>query len=270
MSPMKMTSSPELAAVDVVLTDVDDTLTRQGRLSSATLAAIERLAEAGVAVVPVTGGCAGWCDHIVRAWPVAAVIGESGAFRLKRAAGGGLDCHSVRPLTALRDEQRRLLAIAERAMQAVPGANLAADQPYRLADVAVDHAQDVPPLAADQVERLLTTFQAAGARARASSIHVNAWFGDHDKATMAAWVLEHDLGLSLAEQQRRVLFIGDAPNDAPLFARQPLSVGVANLAPHLDRLPQPPRWLCEAGHGEGFVEMAEHLLAARRAHPDRR
>ena len=167
MSPMKMTSSPELATVDVVLTDVDDTLTRQGRLSSATLAAIERLSEAGVAVVPVTGGCAGWCDHIVRAWPVAAVIGESGAFRLKRAAGGGLDCHSVRPLTVLRDEQRRPLAIAERAMQTVPGANLAADQPYRLADVAVDHAQDVPPLAADQVERLLITFQAAGARARA-------------------------------------------------------------------------------------------------------
>ncbi|MBZ9557499.1 MULTISPECIES: HAD-IIB family hydrolase [Modicisalibacter] len=263
--PEPLASAPpqELARVSVVLTDVDDTLTRHGRLASTTLAALERLADAGITVIPVTGGCAGWCDHIVRAWPVAAVIGESGAFRFRRSAGGGLDVHSVRPLKALREEQRRLLTIAERAMQEVPGARLAADQPFRLADVAVDHAQDVAPLDAAAIQQLVDAFKRAGASARASSIHVNAWFGAHDKATMAAWALEHDLGLDATARRERVLFIGDAPNDASLFGRHPLGVGVANLAPHLDRLPRPPRWLCEAGHGQGFEEMAEALLAAR-------
>ncbi|MCK0752112.1 HAD-IIB family hydrolase [Chromohalobacter japonicus] len=261
--PLQCAPRETLAGVSVVLTDVDDTLTRHGRLASTTLAALERLDAAGITVIPVTGGCAGWCDHLVRAWPVAAVIGESGAFRFRRTQSGGLDIHSVRPLTALHEEQHQLLAIAEQAMRAVPGSRLAADQRYRLADVAVDHGQDVAPLDDDAIARLIAAFHDAGASARASSIHVNAWFGDHDKATMADWVLEHDLGLRPEEHRDRVLFIGDAPNDASLFQRHPLSVGVANLVTRLDQLPRPPRWLCNASHGDGFVEMAEALIAAK-------
>ncbi|WP_136067793.1 HAD-IIB family hydrolase [Modicisalibacter radicis] len=254
-----------LQSIDVVLTDVDDTLTRHGRLGAATLAAMERLARAGIRLVPVTGGCAGWCDHIVRAWPVAAVIGESGAFRFLKTPGGGLDQCFVRPREQLRDEQSRLLALAERALAAVPRARLAADQPYRLADVAIDHAQDVaPPLERDAIGRLVGAMREGGASARASSIHVNAWFGDHDKASMASRVLEQDFGLSLEQQRQRVLFIGDAPNDESLFRSYPASVGVANIAVHLDTMQAHPRWLCTASHGEGFVEMAERLMASRR------
>src|SRR3546814_20444959 len=94
----------------------------------------------------------------------------------------------------------------------------------------------------------------AGARARASSIHVNAWFGDYDKATMAAELLADDLGIDPQEQSRRVLFIGDAPNDESLFRACALSVGVANIKPHLNNFAHHPRWVCDAGHGAGFVE----------------
>ena len=255
-----------LQMIEVVLTDVDDTLTRRGRLDAATLAAMERLENAGIHVVPVTGGCAGWCDHIVRAWPVAAVIGESGAFRFLKTHGGKLDQLFVRPREQLREEQRRLLELAEHAMGAVPHARLAADQPYRLADVAIDHAQDVvPSLGREAVSRLIGVMREGGASARASSIHVNAWFGDHDKASTALRVLEQDFGLSIAEQRRRVLFIGDAPNDESLFRNYPASVGVANIAAHLEAMQAQPRWLCSASHGDGFVEMTERLLATRRA-----
>lgn len=254
-----------LRPIDVVLTDVDDTLTRHGRLGAATLSAMERLTQAGIRLVPVTGGCAGWCDHIVRAWPVAAVIGESGAFRFLKTRGGKLDQLFVRPREQLREEQRRLLELAEHAMGTVPHARLAADQPYRLADVAIDHAQDVaPPLDRDAVSRLIGVMREGGASARASSIHVNAWFGDHDKASMALRVLEQDFGLSVEQQRQRVLFIGDAPNDESLFRSYPTSVGVANIAEHLDAMQARPRWLCTSSHGEGFVEMAERLLASRR------
>ncbi|MHB0775281.1 HAD-IIB family hydrolase [Halomonas sp. WWR20] len=263
MTSLKDAPPETLARVDIVLTDVDDTLTRHGKLAARTLAAMERLMAAGISVIPVTGGCAGWCDHIVRAWPVAAVIGESGALRFRRTASGGLDQRFVRPLTALRDEQRLLLNIAEQALRDVPAARLAADQPYRLADVAVDHAQDVGPLPAEDIATVIDIFRRAGARARASSIHVNAWFGDHDKASMAAQLLGEDFDLSIAEQAQRVLFIGDAPNDESLFAAYPLSVGVANITPHLGKLTHTPRWVCEAGHGEGFEEMANRLLAVR-------
>ncbi|MGC3874708.1 HAD-IIB family hydrolase [Halomonas sp. GXIMD04776] len=257
-------ADPELLArIDVVLTDVDDTLTRHGKLAPATLGAMADLMAAGIRVVPVTGGCAGWCDHIVRAWPVSAVIGESGAFHFHLNERGRLERYFIRPFDELQAEQQRLLAIAEQALKQVPEARLAADQPYRLVDVAIDHAQDVGPLSSEQVATLITLFQEAGASARASSIHVNAWFGDHDKAAMARRLLEEDLGLDVEDWPLRVLFIGDAPNDEPLFRDISLSVGVANIVPHLDKLTQGPRWLCEASHGEGFVEMAQGLLAAR-------
>lgn len=252
-----------LSHVDIVLTDVDDTLTRHGKLSSSTLDAMARLMDAGIRVIPVTGGCAGWCDHIVRAWPVTAIIGESGAFRFRMSPGGGLEQRFVRPLAELQEAQQRLLRIAAQALERVPAAKLAADQPYRLADVAVDHAQDVGPLPAEQVAAVIEVFRNAGARARASSIHVNAWFGDHDKASMAARLLGEDLELSASAKARRVLFIGDAPNDESLFRAYPLSVGVANIKTHLETLAHAPRWLCDASHGEGFTEMANRLLAVR-------
>lgn len=252
-----------LENVDIVLTDVDDTLTHHGKISATGLTAMTRLMDAGIRVIPVTGGCAGWCDHIVRAWPVTAVIGESGAFSFAHSLRGGLRQRFVRPRAEMRADQQRLLRVAEQALREVPRSKLAADQPYRLVDVALDHAQDIEPLPPSSVATLIEVFRGAGARAHASSIHVNAWFGDHDKATTAAWLLGEDFGLSSAEQARRVLFIGDAPNDEPLFRAYPLSVGVANIRPHLEKLTHRPRWLCSASHHDGFAEMAERLLAAR-------
>src|SRR6185369_16958084 len=83
-------SFPAAAARElrVVMTDIDDTITTDGRLEAAAYAALERLAAAGIAVVPVTGRPAGWCDMIARFWPVAAVVGENGAlsYRYDRAA----------------------------------------------------------------------------------------------------------------------------------------------------------------------------------------
>src|SRR5699024_5288136 len=149
------------------------------------LSAMARLLDAGIRVIPVTGGCAGWCDHMVRAWPVTAVIGESGAFRFTHSRHGGLRQQFVRDRATMRAEQRQLLQVARQALNKVPASRLAADQPYRLVDVAIDHAQDIGPLPAADVATLIDTFRTAGAHARASSIHVNAWFGDHDKATAA-------------------------------------------------------------------------------------
>ena len=67
-------------SIRVVLTDIDDTLTTEGRLTALAYSALERLRSAGRIVVPVTGRPAGWCDHIARMWPVDAVVGENGAF----------------------------------------------------------------------------------------------------------------------------------------------------------------------------------------------
>ncbi|HEU0290571.1 MAG TPA: HAD hydrolase family protein, partial [Burkholderiales bacterium] len=70
-----------------VLCDIDDTLTTGGRLTAGAYGAMERLQQAGLPVIPITGRPAGWCDHIARMWPVAAVVGENGAFYFRYVHG---------------------------------------------------------------------------------------------------------------------------------------------------------------------------------------
>ena len=66
--------------IGYVLTDIDDTLTNNGRLPAVAFAAMERLRETGIKTIPITGRPAGWCDHIARMWPVDGLVGENGAF----------------------------------------------------------------------------------------------------------------------------------------------------------------------------------------------
>ena len=54
------------AGIRFVLTDIDDTLTTDGRLTAAAYGALERFAARGYRVIPVTGRPAGWCDLIAR------------------------------------------------------------------------------------------------------------------------------------------------------------------------------------------------------------
>lgn len=251
-----------LGGIRYLLTDIDDTLTEHGRLHAGTLAALERLAEAGIAVIPVTGGCAGWCDHIARAWPVAAVIGENGAFSFRREGGRLVTAWWDDP-RRMRARQRHVLGVARQLLLSHPEAALAQDQDYRLCDVAIDHAQAVGPLGDHQIEAIIDGFQAAGVRARASSIHVNAWQGDFDKAGMALRLLGDPFALTRMQLEHQVMFVGDAPNDAPMFATFRHTVGVANLYRHRQRLGWKPAWITRGSHGRGVEEIAEALLTAR-------
>lgn len=243
-----------------IFTDVDDTLTYEGKLLPETLAAMQRLKQAGFGIVPVTGGCAGWCDMMARTWPVEAVIGENGAFYIRPDAEGSLTYRHWNPVMEQRDHQARLMDIAADALEVNPRLRLAKDQHYRLADVAIDYNQDVTGVSPPEVEAVVRLFEANGANARPSSIHVNAWIGDYDKRSMALLLLSEVFGLEGNAARNQVIFSGDAPNDEPMFAHFPLSVGVANIRPHLPVLDHQPRWITRQPGGRGFAEIADSLL----------
>jgi HAD superfamily hydrolase (TIGR01484 family) len=250
------------AGVRFVLTDIDDTLTSEGRLTAAAYGALERLSQRGYRVVPVTGRPAGWCDLIARFWPVNAVIGENGAFyfRYDRRA---------RTMTRrfwLTDQEQaasraRLDRLAAEILTAVPGARLAADQSYRVADLAIDYREDAGPLPPRAVDNIVRMMQAAGAKAKVSSIHVNGWFGDWDKLAMTRRLFAEVCGVDLDNERDAVAFIGDSPNDAPMFGFFPFSVAVANIREYLGQLDVPPAYITSGTSGAGFVEFAEMLLA---------
>lgn len=258
--PLPEPLGPEWSDVQWVLTDVDDTLTRHGRLPPESLIALERLQQAGLRVVAVTGACAGWCDHIAQAWPLDAVIGENGAFILHRDPDHGhLRLETERPLAHMRLEQAALKTEIESILLDHPDLGLTLDQPYRLCEVAIDIGQHRDRIETARIESLLQAVRATGAQATASSIHINAWHGDHSKRNTAlGWLARHGVDAQAACQV--ACCIGDSPNDQGLFEVLPLSAGVANIRRHWDRLTHRPAVVMQQEGGLGFAEFVERLL----------
>lgn len=253
-----------LARCTAVLTDIDDTLTTDGQMPAAAYDALERLALAGLAVVPITGRPAGWCDMIARLWPVAGVVGENGAFYFSYDRANRIMRQKFHASDAERRGNRaKLDALRSRILAEVPGAGIASDQLYREADLAIDFCEDVPTLPQSEVQRILDIFAEAGAVAKLSSIHVNGWFGSYDKLSMTRIFARDILGLDIDTDNDRVVFVGDSPNDGPMFGFFTNSCGVANVRDFERGSFAPPAFVAEAEGGGGFVQIADRILAAR-------
>lgn len=254
---------PDVAAgITTVFADIDDTLTSDGRLPGAAYLALERLYEAGFHVAPITGRPAGWCDMIARFWPVSGVVGENGAFYFAYDAPARKMRRAYFADPAERAaNQAKLNRIKTRVLAEVPGCAVSADQPYREADLAIDFCEDVPPLDQVAIARIKAIFEAEGAIAKVSSIHVNGWFGTYDKLSMSRRFAAEVLGFDLDTQRDKVVFCGDSPNDAPMFGFFPNSCGVANVQDYKGQLEAEPAWITPGKGGAGFVEIAEILLS---------
>jgi HAD superfamily hydrolase (TIGR01484 family) len=261
MKPLAELSRDTARALRAIFCDIDDTLTTHGRLHPGAYAALWRLAEAGLAVVPVTGRPAGWADPLARMWPVAGVIAENGAVAFWLDEQRTMRRWYARAPKDMKADQARLLETAFRIVRETPECRVAADQPFRISDVAVDFAEEVGPLSLDIAEDVRRRFAAVGASAKVSSIHVNAWFGEHDKATACARFARERCGVTL--ESGAAAFVGDSPNDEPLFARFAVSFGVANVARFAGRMAHQPQYVAAADGGEGFSEIAERILELR-------
>jgi HAD superfamily hydrolase (TIGR01484 family) len=243
MKPIKQLPNAVKKKIRYVLADIDDTLTLNGRLPAVVFAAMERLKTAGIRIVPITGRPAGWCDHIARMWPVDGLVGENGAFYFRYDDGQ-------------RKMQRRYFEILKK----IPGCRVSADQAYREADLAIDYCEDIPPLTMKDVDDIVRLFENAGARAKISSIHVNGWFGEYDKLTMTQLLFEGVFKDDLEAVKEDVIFIGDSPNDVPMFQFFPQSVGVANILEFKGKIAHEPAWITQKEGGYGFAEMVNILL----------
>ncbi|HUL92424.1 MAG TPA: HAD-IIB family hydrolase [Burkholderiales bacterium] len=264
MQPLQVLPEALRRSIRGVFSDIDDTISTEGRITSEAYAAMARLRASGLLVVPVTGRPAGWCDHIARMWPVDAVVGENGALYMRHDDRSRKLKKRYAIAAGEREAAReRLALIAERILRDVPGCALASDQPYRECDLAIDYCEDVPALPPRAVERIVALMREGGLTARVSSIHVNGWFGGYDKLTMTRLLLREEFGVDLDMARERYIFVGDSPNDASMFEFFPCSVGVANLRRFEGRIATPPRYMVAHAAGAGFAEVADFLLAGR-------
>ena len=262
------------AQVAGVLTDIDDTLTTDGAITPDALEALAQLKAAGLHVIPITGRPVGWSEPFVRVWSVDAIVAENGAVALIP------DDLNKNGLQRLPHERKQLSKIYQQAaatraanfsrMQcvlaqieaAVPGARRAQDSAGRECDIAIDHSEFTQLPQAD-IDRCVALMRAAGMNATVSSIHVNGWYGAHDKWQGAQWIVRELLGRDLAAEIDQGVYVGDSTNDQRMFEHFTHSVGVANIARFVPQLDHLPRYITPSARGAGFAELARCLLAAR-------
>jgi HAD superfamily hydrolase (TIGR01484 family) len=266
MKAISELTQTEASGVRYILMDIDDTLTRKGKLLLPSYSALWKLRERGLKVIPVTGRSAGWCDLIAREWPVDGVVGENGAFVFWEERSG----EKLPPLKqrfhprAVRNDHPALEGIRHRALAEMPGLRVAKDQFARLFDLALDFAEEEPVLPLEAAERVRAMALEAGAMAKISSIHVNVWMGNYDKLSMAEWFLSERFGWKSGSGDREVVFVGDSPNDEPMFARFPLACAVANIRRYAGLLKTLPAFAAAKEYGEGFAEIAGVILSKHR------
>ena len=250
-----------LRPVAGVPTDIDATLPHEGAIEPAALQALARLRDAGLPVIAITGRPMGWSEAFARDWSIDAIVAENGAVALFME-GGRLHTEYMQDEATRAHNASRLAEAAQRVQREVPGATLARDSAGRVTDIAVDHSE-FAHLSTERIDAVVAIMQAQGMNATVSSIHVNGWFGTHDKRSGAQWIVQRLLGRDVEAERERWVYVGDSTNDQLMFEHYPLSVGVANLMRFAEQLTVWPAWITHGERGRGFAELAERLLAAR-------
>nr|WP_312989324.1 HAD-IIB family hydrolase [Comamonas koreensis] len=245
-----------------LLTDIDDTLTTEGAVPDNVVQAIATLKAQGLAVIPITGRPVGWSVPFAAAWPVDAIVAENGAVALRRNASGGLDKLYQQDEATRMANFAKMQAVLTQIEQTVPGAQRATDSAGRECDIAVDHSEFTQMPQAD-IDRCVALMQAAGMNATVSSIHINGWFGGHNKLEGARWIVKTLFGRDLDAEIGQWCYIGDSTNDQLMFQHFDNSFGVANIARFVPQLQHLPRYVTRGERGAGFIELAERICALK-------
>jgi len=262
-----------------IFTDIDDTLTTDGAITPDALAALHDLKAAGLHVIPITGRPVGWSERFAAAWPVDAVVAENGAVALRLESSENISENGLQRLSDKRLQLSKIYqqdaatravnfaamhAVLEAIERQVPGARRAQDSAGRETDIAIDHSE-FTHLPQTAIDRCVGLMREAGMVATVSSIHINGWFGAHNKWEGARWIVRELFGRELAQETARWVYVGDSSNDQIMFEHFGHSVGVANIARFVPQLTHLPRFVTRGERGAGFAELARHLLATHPA-----
>lgn len=262
MQPLSTWPAAARRAVAGVFTDIDDTLTTEGAITPDALAALGRLRAAGLHVIPITGRPVGWSEPFALAWPVDAIVAENGAVALVRGADGRLRKLYQQDAATRAANFARMQQVLARVEREIPGARRAEDSPGRETDIAVDHSE-FTHLPQDRIDAVVALMRAEGMTATVSSIHINGWYGGHNKLEGARWIVRQLLDTDLEAQLDRWAYVGDSTNDVLMFEHFAHSIGVANIERFAAQLTHPPRYVTPGERGAGFSQVADALLAGR-------
>jgi HAD superfamily hydrolase (TIGR01484 family) len=244
--------------VRALFSDVDGTMTTGEHIEAATYEALERLGQAGIPVIMVTGRPAGFGFAFMKMTPVVACIAENGGVTFLRDGRKVIKSYGVPP-ASLPEWRRRMNDAAIDVMGKVAGARFSSDSKYREVDLAIDWNEE-NHLSREDAELAVTMLQKAGFAAVRSSVHVNFGPPHFDKLSACMQVVKRVLGGDTNDLAPYV-YVGDALNDAPMFGGFPNSVGVANIRTWWDELSHKPAYITERPEGAGLRELVQHVLS---------
>jgi HAD superfamily hydrolase (TIGR01484 family) len=262
MKPLSLWPASARRGLVGIFTDIDDTLTTGGAATTDALDAIAQLHRAGLHVIPITGRPVGWSEPFAHDWPVDAIVAENGAAALVRQADGTVRKLYQQDESVRRSNHARMQDVARRIVAEVAGAGVSRDSAGRETDIAIDHSEftALPPAA---VARVVQLMRDEGLNATVSSIHINGWFGEHNKLVGARWVVRELFGRALDAEIDRWVYVGDSTNDILMFEHFPHSIGVANIRRFEAELSHPPVYVTQGKRGAGFAEVAAAILSTR-------
>ena len=269
MTPLLQWPRAARAHLSGIFTDIDDTLTTDGVISHDALQALWNLKAVGLQVVAITGRPVGWSLPFAATWPVDAIVAENGAVALISSRKNGIQpsTDGKSSLSKLYQQDAatrstnfvRMQQVLERIEREVPGATRATDSAGRETDIAIDHSEFVH-LGSEQIAAVVALMRSEGMHATVSSIHINGWFGDHNKLEGARWIVQELWGRTLDDEMNRWAYVGDSTNDQLMFQAFTHSIGVANVQRFVPELAHLPRYITRGERGSGFAEVAAAVL----------
>ena len=253
MESLSQIKRAEINEIKVLLFDLDGTFVSDDRLKSSTFECLEKLKQKKIKRIAVTGRPAGWCDLIARWWPVNSVVGENGAFSYT-ISDGRIIRKTFDSSSSLSAHQKKLNLLFDDIKSNFGDVYLAADQPFRQWDLALDISEE-QDMDDDKVKEIYDFCISNGANAAISNIHLNVWYGNYNKLDMSLKILDE---WNLKDHE--CMYIGDSPNDSPMFNHFSFSVGVESVLKYKDIMDYFPSYLTTRDSSEGFEELTNLIL----------
>ncbi len=249
--PFRGFSAEEKERIEYIVSDVDDTITRKGKLYPEALRALWKLKTDGKMVILLTGGSAGWADAYIRQWPVDAVIAESGALILAHGPDNGI-VYKANPMIDPDYRKKK-----ESLLKMTAGLHLSSDQYARIYDTAFEKKM----IRSYEKKTLLGVIKALGGHASESSIHINVSFGNYSKSNSLIYFMSSLFGVDESTLKEKAVYFGDSLNDDEMFGAIPLSVGMHSVEDMRSSFRHLPSYITDGYGGEGFVEATSDLIA---------
>ena len=243
--------------VRLIATDMDGTLTKKGRFTADLLRSLEKIAQAEIEIIIVTGRSAGWVEAIANYLPIYGAIAENGGLFYDSQS---LTSRFVTTIDNIHLHRQQLAQTFQLLQTKFPGLKESTDNLFRLTDWTFDVAE----LTTTELAQINRICQQQGWSFTYSTVQCHIKPLGQDKAIALKSVLNQYFSeLSSAQ----VVTVGDSPNDQSLFddSKFPLSVGVANILHYQEQLQYQPAYITHKAEIKGFRELVDMILLANQA-----